>query len=436
MWQILRRWFQPPEVKQLSLLARSGTAILPEYAPIDALSTMARFPWLIICANAVASDIASTPLTVIATDRRAKKGKGRREPVYGTDAIRLLDTPSPGVTRDQLLVQLGHDRYLTGNAFLWVPGLGAWSRGTGPYPDLAIRCHPQHTRTIPLPLGQVGGYVYTDTTTDTRKEHQIAPEDMIHFRGPSWRDSGLAVLGESVVRCLDDDLRTSIASRELMAQQATSGRPDVIFSAKDAVDPKSSQAILDRYAAAVGKNGVGALVVGNGVEATPVSWSPKEFPFTEREEKIRDDILALFEVTPARAGVASANYGTDRQQARTYWSSIVRRSNEWAQGLSRLCPRGQSIEHDFSGVEALQVSYTERLARVQAWVAMGATLADAAAYEGFDEAPEAVNPPATAAPAPGGSVAPPTESEDGYQGDRRGLADSKIAWYATGKGAA
>jgi phage portal protein BeeE len=414
MLTVIRQWLERATLPVVpSISVRSVARILPEYSPIGALSAMARFPWLVVASNAVASDLAATPIVAVRTDLRRKTGQRKIEPA--SRAVALLDAPSPGMTRGQLLGQIGIDRYLTGNGYLWVPGLGAWSMNPkgSPYPTLALRCHPQGVTVAPLGLSRIGEYAYQDTSGPAPQLYRIPPEDMIHFRGPSWRDTGLAVLGESLVRSLDDDLRTSIASRELAAQQAASGRPDVIFSVQAAIDAKASAAILDRYAVATGPGGVGALVVGNGVEATPVSWAPKDFPFAEREDQLRDTILALFEVTPARAGVASANYGTDRQQARTYWTSIVRRSVEWAEGLSRLCEPGLHLEYDFSGNEALQVSYSERMARVQAWVGMGVPLADAAAYEGFDEAPKA-----TQAAKPTESVAPETDSEDGYQGDR------------------
>ena len=45
---------------------------------------------------------------------------------------------------------------------------------------------------------------------------------------------------------------------------------------------------------------------------------------------------------------------------------------------------GVRVFHDFSEVEALQESRTERVNRVQAWWLMGVSLSEAAALEGFD----------------------------------------------------
>ena len=45
------------------------------------------------------------------------------------------------------------------------------------------------------------------------------------------------------------------------------------------------------------------------------------------------------------------------------------------------------VHHDFSGVEALQESRTDRLNRVMSWVNLGVPVAEAASYEGFDDLP-------------------------------------------------
>lgn len=405
-WWVARASSHP----QLVIASTGETGVTAEYSPSQALSTLARFPWVWVCASAVAWDLAGQPLVAV-------RREGRRRRIVDDQALSLLQRPSPSMPGTLFLAQLMLDRQLAGNAYVWVPGLGAWRAGLAPYPTLALRMHPEHVELRSGAFGMISAFVYTDTSTQARQTHTIPAEDVIYVRGPSWRDTALSVLGESVIRCLHEDLVTELAARKLVAQQAEKGRPDVFFSADGNVNKSIIDEILGRWVEAT-RNGLGAMVVGNGVTATPVSWSPKEFPFGERSDKLRDTILALFEVTPSRAGIAAANYGTDRQQARTYWSSLQRKSAEWSDAFSMLCAPGTRIEVDFSAVEALQVSYSERLARVQAWVAMGADPAEAAAYEGFDEAPIGAGAGTGSA---GASTAPRTDSEDGYQGTRRAL---------------
>lgn len=426
MWAWVRRiaeWWEQRASAARQISAGSGASVvLPEYSAEEALSTLARFPWVWVCASAVAYDLAGQPLVAV----QSQPDGSRR--LVDDAALALLQAPSPGVPGTLFRAQVALDRYITGNGYVWVPGLAAWRLGVGQYPALALRLHPAHLEAITGRMGLVLRWRYTDTTTGAPETIEIDPGDVIHLRGPSWRDTALSVLGESVIRCLHDDLVTELKSRELAAKQAAKGRPDVILAAAGPLDDAAKKRMIESYDRSL-KEAHGAYVVGNGVTATPVSWTPEQFPLGDRTDKLRDTILALFEVTPARAGLVTANYGTDRQQARTYWSSLQRKSTEWSDGWSLLCRPGTRIETDFAAVEALQVSYSERMARVQGWVALGATPAAAAAYEGFDEAPVGDSAPGSTA-----STAPRTDSQDGYQGDRRSL-DAVVAEYLVGAAA-
>ncbi len=393
----------------LLALGSGGAVAVPEYSPAAALSTMARFAWVWVCVRAVAGDLSSLPLVA------AVRGpKGNRQ-LVDDPALALLANPSPGVSGTLFRKQLAVDHLLTGNAWIWVPGLAAWRAG-GPYPVVMHRMHPAHVRAVVADLSQVVEYHYDDTSVPVHRHYRIPPGDVLHVSDVSWSDTVSSILGESVVRALHDELITDLSARELAAKQAKKGRPDVMFSATGQMDDKAISSLIARWERATQAQH-GAFAVGNGVTATTIAFTPKEIADAERQDRLRDKILAVFEVTPARAGLVTANYGTDRQQSRTYWSSIQRRSTAWSEVLTRLARPGVRIEHDLSDVEALQVSYSERLGRVQTWVALGAGPRAAAAYEGFDEAP--VPDVLPAAGGTGTSAAPRTDSEDGYQGDRR-----------------
>lgn len=394
------------------LWSAGATPAIPDYSPLVALSTLAQFAWVRVCVEAVAGDLSALPLAVVARDPVS----GQWRDAGDDPALRLLASPSPGVSGTILRAQLLADQLCTGDAYLWVPGLQAWRDGAAEYPIVAWRLHPVRVVPVVGPMGSILGYSYTDTSTLAARVVQIPVGDVLHWSGISWRDDARSVLGESVLRCLHDELVAELEGRKLGAKWSKKGRPDMLFSVDGAIDEKIVQQILARYQAALASDH-GGFVLGQGVKGTPISWTPKEFVSSERYDRLRDAILALFGVTPARAGLVTANYGTDRQQARTYWSGLVRRAAGWDEVLSRLVPAGRRLEHDFADVEALQVSYSERLGRVQAWVALGATPARAAAYEGFRDAP--VPDQAVAGAGSSASTSPRTGSEDGYQGDRQ-----------------
>ena len=78
------------------------------------------------------------------------------------------------------------------------------------------------------------------------------------------------------------------------------------------------------------------------------------------------------------------------------------------------------LAHDFGAVPELQPDRSERIANVAAWVGLGADPDDAAAYEGFADAPDlstpddSAAPPAPGAPAddPGGAPLSPDDAAD------------------------
>jgi phage portal protein BeeE len=359
---------------------------------------MARFPWVWTCVRAVAGDAAGLPLCAV------RMVDGKRRVLDGDPIVRLLQRPSTGVTGYLLRKQLAVDYLLTGNAYIWRASEFE-----------AIRLHPEDVEPVPMGsgLGQaIGAYKVWDG-----EKHVMLPAGsgvgaVLHVRDVSWESGVQALIGESAIRCLHDDLTMELGAKSLAAAQATKGRPEILLSTEGQLGPTGAKELTERWEAAT-KARHGAFATGRGVKATPLGWSPREFEFAARSEVVRDVVLAVFEVPPARAGLSSANYGTQKQQMRTYWESIQRRIVAFDEAFSLWCAPGVGIETDFTAVEALQVSYTERQTRVVTWVSLGATPAEAAEYEGFDEAP--VGDEAPQAMQPG--VRPPSRPEE-PQGDK------------------
>lgn len=354
------------------LLALDGAGdrvVHPGYPTINSMSTMARFPWVWTCVRAVAGDAGGLPLTAV---RVVGSGPTATRQIVDDPILAILRQPSLGVTEYQFRKQVWVDYLLTGDAFIW--RASAFE---------LLRLHPAHVE--PRATG-IGGPIFEFKVWDGTKWFSVLPTEMLHIRDVSWSDDVSALLGESPIRCLHDDLMMEMGAKRLAADQAAVGRPDIMFSTDGNLGPDGAKEINDRWEEARAKKR-GSFAFGRGVKATPLGWSPREFEFRERSEVVRDVVLAVFEVPPARAGIASANYGTDKSQLRVYWDSIRRRTRAFDDAFSSLAQPGVRIEADFQDVEALQVSYTERLQRVAMWVGLGASPIDAARYEGFDDAP-------------------------------------------------
>lgn len=354
----------------------------PEYPALDAMSTLARFPWVWVCVEAIASDLSALPLVAVRKQRGSTSasynGPGRRE-LVDDPALRLLEQPNAGADGPTLLAQWIADELLTGNGYLWVP----------PERVAIYRLHPAQVR-VQVGFGGVPvGYEVTDRATG--QVRVLPPSEVIHIHGLSWRDDERACLGESVVRCLHDDLVADWGARKQAGILAKKGRPDILFSVEGGLGPKGADDIENRWEKAI-RTFRGAFAWGGKITATPLSWSPKDLGEKERDETLRNKVLSAFGVPPTRAGLTTASYGGSRQEMRVYWERLIGRATRYQRALSRLARPGVALEFDFTSVEALQVSYTERLHRVQTWVAMGADPNEAAAYEQFDEAPTMERP--------------------------------------------
>jgi HK97 family phage portal protein len=385
-------------------LTSSGSiaGVSPAYPIANSMSTMACFPWVWTCVRAVAGDTAGLPQVAV---RRGLRGE---RTIVNDPILVLLEHPSTGVTGHLFRKQLFADYLLTGNAYVW----------RASQVEL-LRLHPENVQPIPMGKG-LGQAVGAFKVWDGEKHVILPASEVLHIRDISWASGVQSLLGESAIRCLHDDLTMELGAKKLAATQAAKGRPD------GNLGEDGAKALVNRWEQAT-KAMHGAFATGRGVKATPLGWSPKEFEFAERSAVVRDVILAVFEVPPARAGLSSANYGTQKQQMRTYWESVQRRTAAFDEAFSMWALPGTRIETDFTNVESLQVAYTERQQRILTWVALGASPSEAAAYEGFDESPVSHINEAPASAMQPGQVRPTKPEEP--QGDKAQHLAPVVAAY-------
>ena len=101
----------------------------------------------------------------------------------------------------------------------------------------------------------------------------------------------------------------------------------------------------------------------------------------------RESISAVMGVPPTVLGLPAANYATSRQQAINYWTNQIKKGKQLGELLTLIAQRfnpDYRIEHDYSGVEALQSVRTEQLNRVQLHILNGIDPQAAYAAEGLD----------------------------------------------------
>jgi len=326
--------------------------------------------------------VAGLPIRVV-RGRGASAERDDEHPI-----IDLLERPSAKVPGYLFRRQLVTDLTLVGDAYALIAGAGE--------PAALIRLHPERVTVIPGNDGQPAGFEYDTGGSRIRYDWK----QVLHVRSPSWEDTPSGLYGTGAIRALAKDLTTDLRAQEMAANTAETGRPSGVFSPKDPSDRWSSaqvDVLRSAYEKAM-KGKSGALFLGGPVEYRNISLSPADMEHQETRRWVRDAVLAAIGVVPVRVGIAGeTNYATASNQMRLYWTDLQAKTRLIDSELTRIARMFNGSEdvrvfHDFSDVEALQESRTERVNRVNQWWLMGIPLADAAVMEGFDELPAQEQP--------------------------------------------
>lgn len=365
----LQRIFAPRP--QLSAYTGGLAPVYPDFNQTHAMSAIARFPWVMTCVRAKAGDLAGLPLVVVRTEG------GRSTIVQDHPTLRLLRRPAPRCSGLRLRRQLYADFELTGNAWQIMPTEG-----------LLYRAHPGEVQALRGPFGDVDAVRFAGIGYNA--------SEFLHVADISWTPTAAEVFGESKIRALHNELLAISASTKLVTMAAQRGRIDFLLTPKDENSAGISDEAARRVVQAYEDNqraGHGVWVLTDPFNVEKISLSPEDLQYQQLRAETRDAVLAVFEVPPARAGLATANYGTQKQQMRTYYEALLNGvgalfDDEWSLLAERDGQMGDQIQHDATRIEPLQASQTERQLRAERWMlSFGATPRDAAAYEGFPDAP-------------------------------------------------
>ena len=343
------------------------------YSMEKAIEAPRRNPWVYVCVQAVATDLASLPIVAL-------KGEEPNEEIVADHWLpKLLQKPHPKTPGRKLRKQLYADLRVTGNAYVRV-----WRDAQGKPFQLARIC-PDLCKAIVTDDGEIVGW-----QIGTREP--IPYDDVLHMADFSLDYARPeAVYGASPIEPLRLALQVDYDARKQAGRAARRGRLEAIVSPKsDSVilSDEKVQAVVKNYDAAV-EDGNGMFFLNQGVEVETISYTPRDGEFLEQGKATKAEIMAVFGVPGTRAGDSGANYGTSKQQMRGYWETLVAFASIIDEELSRLAgEEGIKIRHQFTRVEALQSAYTERQLRAEKWaITFGMEPKVAARYEGFLDAP-------------------------------------------------
>lgn len=411
------RWLYPDPM--LADTAGSSSDVMGAremYDARNALSAIAAFPWVRACVNVISTDLSGVPLVAVRIDPRT----GDREIMKEHPVLDLLNRPSRQAGGVAMRRQLYADFTLVQEAAVRVigrPGVDG----------VALRLHPADLEPWVDPsTGLIDHFLWGKI--------KLRPDEVLMIRGIGWETGIRSSRAESPIRSLESGLMAAKDARKFARKTAQNGRLEMLFKPTDPVAQfgrSGVEAIKEMYLSAK-RDGSGAFVLNRAIDAVPLSISSREMEFSELDSRVRDEVLAVFGVPPVLVGLPGANYGTARQQSRTYWERRKHDARLFDDEFSRLTGDPTvRIEHDFRDVEALQTARTERLARVAQHVAMGMGVADAYKFEGFHDAPVDANtqPAGMSAPSTAADPGVNEPQEDNGEGGSR-TARAIASWQA------
>jgi len=367
----------------------------PTFSVTAAMSAVVKFPWPRACVDAISSDLAGLPL-------RLTIGEGpTAEVVDSHPVLELLRKPTPSMDRVLWERQLWTYLLPVGWAPILVIGDGL--------PVALKLLHPERCRPFADTYGEYAGLQYQPQSGGMIN---YDAEAALLVRQPSWMAGDKEIVGEGLISALEAGLNSEHAAAKHAAKAANRGRPDMVITPADSdvTLTKPQREEVANEAAKWLTEGRPAFVMSGHLKAEFPGFTPRDLEFQAQRTLTREETLAVFGVPPTRVGLPTANYATAQAQDTIYWTSL----KAWAALLDgvltqiarRFDPRF-TLTHDFSQVPALQESRDARLNRVMSWTMLGASGADAAAYEGFSDAPlTSATEPATPAADPN---APPAK---------------------------
>lgn len=363
------------EPAQLPQVGASSSPAGPSFDPHASMAAFATFPWVRACINAIADDLSGLPL-------RLTRGEGANEQVIDRHPVLdLLAQPTTTADRTMWERQLITYWLPTGTATILIVG----EREPVSLPLL----HPETVKPVMDEYGMLEGVEWSPKAGQ-RRYFPAGSVALVSLT--SWQTGAASLVGEGMISALVDDLNAERGAAKLAAKQANRGRPDVLLSPVDK-DQQLTREQRDQIAAAYAAFSASkapAFVMSGAIKADYPSYSLRDMEFGEQRKMTRETVLGLFGVPPTRVGLPTANYATSKQQDQVYWQGLKAHAAVIDAALTRIARRfdpSLRLAHDFSSVPAFQESRDARLDRVATWVALGADAAEAAAYEGFADAP-------------------------------------------------
>jgi HK97 family phage portal protein len=320
--------------------------------------------WVYIAVNRIANSEAQVRFQLIRREQRGQPNSIVMGPAAGLRDLLLY--PNPYQSWFDLMESIGVSLELTGNAFIEKAALDRLNR-----PHELYVLNPSRMLIIPGPKG-VQGYVYTANG----KSIKFNRDEIIHIKyAHPYNDwYGLSPLTAARLQ-IDVDKAALEWNRNFLAKGAWPA--GAITTPNDLDDPTRQRLETEiRRIVNRGKESVGqVLLLTGGLKWEKISLSPKEVDWLSARHMSRDEILAIYGVPFAVAGLYSTEQttarsaGVNQQVVNFYQFTIFPKLEKIYAALNReltpLFPSQLELIPDLRSVPALKDDVAKELVRAQ-----------------------------------------------------------------------
>ena len=342
----------------------------------------AQHPIIYACVHTIATNLAGTGMLVVEADK--ENGKS-----VDNEFAHLLEDPNPLMSEAEFKYMIGVYLETSGECMIVKEGA-----------DGRVKSESE----VPVELWPLNGRLFKhDIDPDTKlvkrwilrantpDEVSYEPHEVIHVRYPNPYDPyrGLAPL-EAATQPLMTDWA---AMQYNEAFFKNGGDPGGVISVNRPLTDNQRQEVEDRYDSRFGgpSKAKRLLVLGNGAKYDSFAQSHRDMEFVTQREFSRNEILMVFRVPPAEAGIyEDVNNATAKEESKRFWTRTMFpifgfvEDSLWA-GLFRWASRGKFCAvFDRKSIPEILESLDDLIAAAQKLIGMGYTAEQAAAKVGLD----------------------------------------------------
>ena len=277
----------------------------------DYLKAAQMISWTSVCCSKIATKVAMTPWNIYDADN---------EPTENKDLLSLFKNPNPFMTFFSFTEMIIWQLLLTGNVYILKKKLTAYDLSDkGKYSQLWVL----NPACVELKCGRDGQVNSYSMQLPSGAELQFPADVIVHIKLPNPMND---LVGMGKIQANEMLYNTEYASQYYNWNFfAKGGVPNTALAIPGSITEEKKKEIMSRLKEyQTVKNSHKIIPLTGGMELKSVGLSQKDMSYIEQRKFNREELLGIFEVPPAVAGVFEyANYANAKEQISMFLENTI-----------------------------------------------------------------------------------------------------------------